>query len=69
MMVWIYPSFFYYSCPWQLAKRSGKTDSQRNVPQTKPGQYGIPQRVNLPKESINVRENFVYLREYKCLFR
>jgi hypothetical protein len=45
------------------------TANQRNVPQTKPGQYGIPQRVNLPKESINVTDNFVYLREYKCLFR
>ncbi|CAF3257642.1 unnamed protein product [Rotaria sp. Silwood2] len=30
------------------------TVNQRNVPQTKTGQFGVPQRVNLPKESINV---------------
>ncbi|CAF1113923.1 unnamed protein product [Adineta ricciae] len=30
------------------------TASQRTAPQTKAGQYGIPQRIKLPKESINV---------------
>ncbi|CAF1328028.1 unnamed protein product [Rotaria sordida] len=28
--------------------------NQRNVPQTKTGQFGVPQRISLPKESINV---------------
>ena len=30
------------------------TVNQRNAAQSKSGQYGVPQRVNLPKESINV---------------
>ncbi|CAF3054094.1 unnamed protein product [Rotaria socialis] len=30
------------------------TVNQRSVPQTKTGQFGVPQRINLPKESINV---------------
>ncbi|CAF1086786.1 unnamed protein product [Adineta steineri] len=30
------------------------TASKKKAPQTKSGHYGIPQRVNLPKESINV---------------
>jgi hypothetical protein len=29
--------------------------NQRTAPQKKSGQFGIPQRLNLPKESINVR--------------
>ena len=31
------------------------TVNQRNVPQTKSGQFGVPQRINLPKESVHVR--------------
>jgi hypothetical protein len=30
------------------------TANQRSVPQTKSGQFGIPQRIKLPQESINV---------------
>ena len=33
------------------------TVNQRNVPQTKSGQFGVPQRINLPKESVNVRSS------------
>jgi hypothetical protein len=29
--------------------------ANKSVPQKKSGQFGIPQRLNLPKESINVR--------------
>ena len=29
--------------------------NQKHAPQKKSGQFGIPQRVNLPKESVNVR--------------
>jgi hypothetical protein len=28
--------------------------NQRSAPQKKSGQFGIPQRINLPKESVNV---------------
>ena len=33
------------------------TVNQRNVPQTKSGQFGVPQRIQLPQESVNVRRS------------
>jgi len=36
------------------ASSSAAVASTANLPKTKSGQFGIPQRVNLPKESINV---------------
>jgi hypothetical protein len=47
------------------------TGNQKNVPQIKTGPFGIPQRINLPKESVNVgvKQKRIYLNTFSSSSR
>ncbi len=54
-LIWNLNKIFFLKRRASSSAAVASTASQNKVPQVKTGQFGIPQRINLPKESINVR--------------
>jgi len=54
--------FFFLKRRASSSAAVASTANQRSVPQTKTGQFGIPQRIKLPQESINVRRKKTFIQ-------